>query len=556
MTHPGNGEMECWRVPQSPFQIFYSQLVLEQIRLAVVDAYYLVPHGGVEIGGVLLGKYGDRQVAVMAHEPVECEHAFGPSFSLSPRDEERLKEVLAKVRDKSDGLEPVGWYHSHTRSEIFLTEADLEIHERYFPEIWQIALVVRPSTFQPARAGFFFRELGGSIHASASYFEFQLEPLRGRPALPKEEAAARGLLSNGNSNADPLALQAQESKPQPVIGSNPEARLGIPMPPSTNSPPPLERALTRAAIANPLLESGRLTADRSVPRARAAKPAANPQPPARLLAPAADARLTLENQESALTLGDRPVPRGERPVPPPSNPEHVGRRPTLTANTRPFLNLTPALVVRPALEAPAALTADPEAKLKRRVTPVADAAPIPKRPAATTAHPQPPAPEISAVSTPGLVASGSQLSDLLRFWRTPRHVGGTRVPVFVIGMVCLAVALGGVAYVARDAVWPWLGRLAGRVSPGIGPAMTINAIDDQEFQIRWDTGSPVIREARSAVLAIADGGEAQHIPLDGRHLQNGAFTFRKHSARVDVKLTIVTANGTSVEAATMLLGLP
>jgi hypothetical protein len=51
--------MECWHVPQAPFQILYSRLVLEQIRLAVVDAYFVVPHGGVEIGGVLLGRYTD-----------------------------------------------------------------------------------------------------------------------------------------------------------------------------------------------------------------------------------------------------------------------------------------------------------------------------------------------------------------------------------------------------------------------------------------------------------------------------------------------------------------
>src|SRR5215469_15178161 len=130
----------------SRFQILYSRLVLEQIRLAVFDAYFIVPHGGVEIGGVLLGKYTDRQVEVLDHEPVECEYVFGPSFSLSPRDEERLRDVLAEVRNKSDGLEPVGWYHSHTRSEIFLTEADLAIHERYFPEMWQVALIARPST--------------------------------------------------------------------------------------------------------------------------------------------------------------------------------------------------------------------------------------------------------------------------------------------------------------------------------------------------------------------------------------------------------------------------
>ena len=143
MTQPLNGDLECWWPPQSPFQIFYSRLVLEQIRLAVVAAYLLVPRGGLEIGGVLLGKYRERHVEVLDHQPLDCEHAFGPSFSLSARDQERLKDLLAKVRHKTAGLEPVGWYHSHTRSEIFLSDVDLDIHKHFFPEPWQVALVSR-----------------------------------------------------------------------------------------------------------------------------------------------------------------------------------------------------------------------------------------------------------------------------------------------------------------------------------------------------------------------------------------------------------------------------
>ncbi|MCL5743068.1 MAG: hypothetical protein M1541_03930, partial [Acidobacteria bacterium] len=88
------------------------------------------------------------------------------------------------------GLIPVGWYHSHTRSEIFLSEADLEIHRRYFPESWQVALVLRPASMRPTRAAFFFRQADGSIRSDASYREFIVEP---RPALapaPVEERPA------------------------------------------------------------------------------------------------------------------------------------------------------------------------------------------------------------------------------------------------------------------------------------------------------------------------------------------------------------------------------
>src|SRR5262249_10169229 len=156
---------------------------------------------------------------------------------------------------------------------------------------------------------------------------------------------------------------------------------------------------------------------------------------------------------------------------------------------------------------------NPQPKPKRQVSPIADATPLPKRPPAATSNPQP-APEPSAVSTPVRRAdSASPFIEPPRFLRNgPRpQAGWTRVPVFVIGMVGLALALGWIAYVPRDAVLTWITRLAGRVSPSggpaprIGPAMTIGAIDDQEFQVRWDIGSPAIQEARSAVLAIVDG---------------------------------------------------
>jgi hypothetical protein len=122
----------------------------------------------------LLGRFSDECLVIEDTVPLNCEHAFGPSFTLSGRDEERLKQILAAP--KRGALEVAGWYHSHTRSEIFLSEADLAIHNRYFPKVWQVALVLRPSMFQPVRAGFFFRSRDGKIAANANGREFSLDP--------------------------------------------------------------------------------------------------------------------------------------------------------------------------------------------------------------------------------------------------------------------------------------------------------------------------------------------------------------------------------------------
>ena len=173
-----------WNIPQCPFRIEYSARVLDDIRLAVVDAFFSVPRGGMEIGGILLGDWDGGRVAITAFEPLDCEHALGPTFTLSVRDQMRMAELTAAARRNLPNRQPVGWYHSHTRSEIFLSESDQALHSRFFPEPWQVALVLRPHAFDPTRAGFFFRAADGIMRGTASYREFRLEPLPMRPARP------------------------------------------------------------------------------------------------------------------------------------------------------------------------------------------------------------------------------------------------------------------------------------------------------------------------------------------------------------------------------------
>ena len=221
-----------WSVPECPFTIESSTRVLDDIRLAVTDAFFSLPRGGAEIGGILLGTFDNGRLVISDHAALDCEHALGPSFVLSPADEARLAQLLSAHATGARGLRPVGWYHSHTRSEIFLSDADLEIHQRFFPESWQVALVMKPHTFQPARIGFFFREADGTMHANASYREDVLDPLPirqmpgGAPTAPRlNDAAVRGF------------------RPEPVFAAVPDpAPVAQPISPAA-PPAPLESAI-------------------------------------------------------------------------------------------------------------------------------------------------------------------------------------------------------------------------------------------------------------------------------------------------------------------------
>jgi hypothetical protein len=116
---------------------------------------------------------------------------------------------------------PVGWYHSHTRSEVFLSPQDLAIQDRYFPGRRQIALVVKPEPFGTARAGFFVREADGGIRTEASYREFVIPvPGRQRQRAPAEPAAA--------------------PQPKPELKAAPAAITPEPLPEPEPAPPPSE----------------------------------------------------------------------------------------------------------------------------------------------------------------------------------------------------------------------------------------------------------------------------------------------------------------------------
>jgi proteasome lid subunit RPN8/RPN11 len=184
-----------WTVPESPITVEYSLVVIEEIRHEVAEGFQRLSRGGIEVGGVLYGTQDERTVRVMAMRPIACEHARGPGFVFSDKDRVALNEQL--VRDQDDphleGLVSVGWFLSHTRSEITLSDSDLEIYSIFFPAPWQVTMVVRPGRAGSMRAGFFVREADGTVKSERSYVEFNFpDRLAGVLDRPPERSRDRG----------------------------------------------------------------------------------------------------------------------------------------------------------------------------------------------------------------------------------------------------------------------------------------------------------------------------------------------------------------------------
>jgi proteasome lid subunit RPN8/RPN11 len=188
-------EFGVWTADGQPWTVEYSLAVLDDIRVAVVDGLHRLSRGGLEVGGVLFGDRSGSRVRILAQRPMACEHSRGPCFVLSEKDLAELPQALAPL----DNLQPVGWYHSHTRAGIQLDDADIDLFNRHFPLPWQCALVLHPEKFGPVTAGFFFREAHGQLPAAASPREFEVASLgkRERPtgAEPPAEPAPPALES-------------------------------------------------------------------------------------------------------------------------------------------------------------------------------------------------------------------------------------------------------------------------------------------------------------------------------------------------------------------------
>jgi proteasome lid subunit RPN8/RPN11 len=267
---PSETGLATWHTSQCPLRIEYAATLLDEVRIAVVDAFFSLPRGGAEIGGILFGTHQEGEVRILTFRPMECEHAMGPTFVLSDKDKARLGKQLEEWRldPGLHDMQVVGWYHSHTRSEIFLSELDLEIYREFFPERWQVALVLRPAGMKPTRAGFFFRAEDGSVHSSASFREFVLGfagPVTGatrdrgngsaraaevEPAPPASSAATQAPASaapteeipvpqNGNT---PVAAESREPSGPPAV---PAAE---PVPPERETVPARRRVELTTAI--------------------------------------------------------------------------------------------------------------------------------------------------------------------------------------------------------------------------------------------------------------------------------------------------------------------
>lgn len=225
-------EAGIWSIPGHPSVVEYSRAAIHAIIVEVLDAYETYLEGGYEVGGLLLGTRDGNHLRILSHAALAIRPPR-PSFVLSESDQRRLAEL---IKSCGQDREVLGFYVSHTRSEVFLTESDQELFERFFPEPWQVGLVFHPKDREPVRAGFFFREEDGYVRSDQSYLEMAFE------APPRNQGFRRQppwqIDSRGVPIAPPVRDPEPDEKPEEGAADAPPLRVEVPERPDIYDLPP------------------------------------------------------------------------------------------------------------------------------------------------------------------------------------------------------------------------------------------------------------------------------------------------------------------------------
>lgn len=164
-----------WEPEGKAIKVLIDFEVIDRMSQDVMRGFGAVPRRGAEVGGVLIGtvEAGDKLVVhIQDFETVPCPHKRGPSYLLTEEDEQVFAATVERSRQRNErGLHAIGYFRSHTRDGLGLSEEDLQFFARYFPDPSAVVLLIRPFATRVSMAGFFFEE-NGQIKPDQSFLEF------------------------------------------------------------------------------------------------------------------------------------------------------------------------------------------------------------------------------------------------------------------------------------------------------------------------------------------------------------------------------------------------
>ncbi len=116
-----------------------------------------------EVGGILVGSWQvdaeSRQQYIIIETALPARFTRQGSVYLTFT-QDSLVDLHAEMDDHFPDKQIVGWYHTHPGMGVFLSSYDTWLHHHFFPEPWQVALVIDPNS---SAGGLFTRQADGFL---------------------------------------------------------------------------------------------------------------------------------------------------------------------------------------------------------------------------------------------------------------------------------------------------------------------------------------------------------------------------------------------------------
>src|SRR5256885_8676857 len=144
------------RLGNIPFPVF-----LSQAALTAIHEHVATPHGtGQAILGCLLADQCECPETNVSYLVIDVALRLNQAIYG-----DRTRDVVTRLWDhiqqqlEQQRASLIGWYHTHPPLPLTLSGHDVETHEHYFAEPWQVALLLGTDPAEPARS--FFRAGSG-----------------------------------------------------------------------------------------------------------------------------------------------------------------------------------------------------------------------------------------------------------------------------------------------------------------------------------------------------------------------------------------------------------
>lgn len=173
-------------------EVFFAQPAYCRVHV------HAVSEPEAEVGGALVGQWcSDRDTG---NEFVVVEHAMPARYTRAGSvyltfTQDTIVSFHREMEHKYPDKQIVGWYHTHPRMGIFLSHYDTWLHGNFFPESWQLALVVEPHS---STGGFFIRQQEGILSPTRYFGFYELNGNSGRSAVRWNNLQSVDPLTEGN----------------------------------------------------------------------------------------------------------------------------------------------------------------------------------------------------------------------------------------------------------------------------------------------------------------------------------------------------------------------